>query len=558
MKKFLAMLVCLCMLLSVGAMAETARNPITTAEGLTAALGFPLVDEPMSVTIALMKNDVSPNLDTEKNWLCQFMERYSGLDITWQLIDHSTRDEKIQLMMNSGDMPDAILGYFWTPDQIVRYGVTEEMLYPIDELLEYTPNFAKYLDEIPTLRKEITATDGHIYGYPETCNLYSYDQRYWINTAWLERVGKEIPTTLAEFKDVLVAFRDMDANGDGDPSNETPYGASWSYGWSSNRDFFLAAYGVMGNSKSIGVDYRNGEKVVYIPNADCYKDYITYLNDLYTEGLLDPDAFTQTELESQKDVMDGQVGFTYMSSPDNYDPSRMNEWLHMAPIVDEEGAQQMYPGPAAVQQTARMVINADCDKEKAIVLATLADKMFTKEWLVIGREGPEAGSELDWDGTGHYYNEETGFITYNVAEDMNSEWEHRNNYLTFWSMPGFIGANYDPMILEYAAAYPDTEIGKANANGVAFEWWQPQFIEVSQPYYVSRVPKMFFSAEDSERINELIVALDAYTDGMEAKFISGELSIEENWDEFQATMDEYGVEELEALYNTYFDAWKAA
>ena len=45
----------------------------------------------------------------------------------------------------------------------------------------------------------------------------------YINTKWLERVGKEMPTTMEEFHDVLVAFRDMDANGNGDATDEIPF-----------------------------------------------------------------------------------------------------------------------------------------------------------------------------------------------------------------------------------------------------------------------------------------------------------------------------------------------
>lgn len=39
---------------------------------------------------------------------------------------------------------------------------------------------------------------------------------FFINTVWLEKVGKEMPTTVEEFKDVLMAFRDAgDLNGNG-------------------------------------------------------------------------------------------------------------------------------------------------------------------------------------------------------------------------------------------------------------------------------------------------------------------------------------------------------
>lgn len=36
-----------------------------------------------------------------------------------------------------------------------------------------------------------------------------------INKVWLDKLGLEVPTTLAELKEVLIAFRDGDPNGNG-------------------------------------------------------------------------------------------------------------------------------------------------------------------------------------------------------------------------------------------------------------------------------------------------------------------------------------------------------
>lgn len=39
---------------------------------------------------------------------------------------------------------------------------------------------------------------------------------------------------------------------------------------------------------------------------------------------------------------------------------------------------------------------------------------------------------------------------------------------------------------------------------------------------------------------------------MEAKFITGEISIEDEYDNFVATLEEYGVQEYVELYNSYY------
>ena len=77
--------------------------------------------------------------------------------------------------------------------------------------------------------------DGHIYTLPKFGEMgFTYDgdgkeyqigaipQFSAINTKWLEAVGMEMPTTVDELHDVLVAFKDKDPNGNGQ-ADEIPH-----------------------------------------------------------------------------------------------------------------------------------------------------------------------------------------------------------------------------------------------------------------------------------------------------------------------------------------------
>ena len=48
------------------------------------------------------------------------------------------------------------------------------------------------------------------------------------NKEWLDNVGMEAPTNIDEFYEVMKAFRDQDANGNGDASDEIPFEPSQS------------------------------------------------------------------------------------------------------------------------------------------------------------------------------------------------------------------------------------------------------------------------------------------------------------------------------------------
>ena len=542
MKKILTLVLALCMLSSY-AFAED------LIENIDLEPGFPVVKEPVSVTIALVPQGSAVDFQVEQNWMTEYINRNSGLDIEWMVIDSTAASERIPLMLNSGDMPDAILGHVFQANDIAQYGTSEGMFYPVNELLDYMPIFSAFLEENPAVREGITTTDGNIYGFPALNNIYSYAARFFIDQTWLDRLGLENPTTLEEFKNMLIAFRDEDANGNGDPDDEIPWGGSWS-GASAERDliFYALGYAASGN---LAVDHnKENPDIVFVPYEAQYKDYLLYMNDLWNEGLLDPDMFTQSETQVQATVLEGTIGFCAMSAPYVYVPETKDNWVAINAMSKEEGGLRIYPAANPVYIPAFMVLNADCDEEVAAALAALADEMYSVEWYGWSMYGPEAGSELDYFGTGHYV--EDGVIKYNMPDDMTDEWSFRCTYLTIWDLPGFNSLQYDPYYQLYAEQFPDTQLGQLFATGNYFEDWQPNFIETYQPYYAESIPTFYFAEDDLDRINTLQTPLDDYVASMEAKFITGEISIEDEYDNFVATLEEYGVQEYVELYNSYY------
>lgn len=542
MKKILTLVLALCMLSSY-AFAED------LIENIDLEPGFPVVKEPVSVTIALVPQGSAVDFQVEQNWMTEYINRNSGLDIEWMVIDSTAASERIPLMLNSGDMPDAILGHAFQANDLAQYGTSEGMFYPVNELLDYMPIFSAFLEENPAVREGITTTDGNIYGFPALNNIYSYAARFFIDQTWLDRLGLENPTTLEEFKNMLIAFRDEDANGNGDPDDEIPWGGSWS-GASAERDliFYALGYAASGN---LAVDHnKENPDIVFVPYEAQYKDYLLYMNDLWNEGLLDPDMFTQSETQVQATVLEGTIGFCAMSAPYVYVPETKDNWVAINAMSKEEGGLRIYPAANPVYIPAFMVLNADCDEEVAAALAALADEMYSVEWYGWSMYGPEAGSELDYFGTGHYV--EDGVIKYNMPDDMTDEWSFRCTYLTIWDLPGFNSLQYDPYYQLYAEQFPDTQLGQLFATGNYFEDWQPNFIETYQPYYAESIPTFYFAEDDLDRINTLQTPLDDYVASMEAKFITGEISIEDEYDNFVATLEEYGVQEYVELYNSYY------
>lgn len=112
MKKLFAMLVCLS-LLKCGGWAG-AESAIVTPAG-----ELPIVTEPYTLTIAIPVPATVENIAETK--LTQWLEEQTG--ITLEFIELSPADSatQINMMMNSGELPDLFLAYDFPYDALATY-----------------------------------------------------------------------------------------------------------------------------------------------------------------------------------------------------------------------------------------------------------------------------------------------------------------------------------------------------------------------------------------------------------------------------------------------------
>lgn len=557
MKKMMALILVLVLCLSsVSALALDTNIVLDST--------WPVVKEPVSVTIGVVPQN-NGEYDLENVWVNQYFDAVSNLDITWQHIDRASAKEKIPLMMAGDTMPDAILGFTsMNAKRIAQYGVDEGMLYPIDTLLDYMPNFKAMLDKTPAVRDALTAADGHIYGLPAMADgANSYILRFFINSDWLKNVGKEMPSTLDEFYDVLVAFRDQDANGNGDPTDEIPASASWNEGYKM-RAWILNALGFCTTGSNTALYYKadGTSEAAYIPYRSEYKEYLTYMNKLWNEGLLDQDMFTQTQSQVDAKLTDKRTGFTTVAAPQAVDPTQEFTWEAAKPLTSALNATPIQPKSSPVANPGYFFINSNCSEEKAAALANFGDSFFSLDMygLLSGgpeyvegeapamtAEGPQYSNEF-----GIFWNEETKTMDWKYdATNYSSVWAFRTTVASTWAYPGYNGNGNEAWVAEYAAKYPDSVRGKAFANGTALETWRISSDKWQTPYAKFVMPALFYSVDDLAFASDTETMMNDYVAGMEAKFITGELSIEAEYDKFIKTLEQYGVKEYVEMLDKY-------
>lgn len=228
----------------------------------------------------------------------------TGVYANFNQVKGSDWSTKLNLMLASGQYPDIILR---GTINLEMYGVDQEILLPLDDYIDqYMPNYKAMLDADPEMAQTLRSSDGKMYqiGWiiPQNINLNSH---LFINQQWLDNLGLEMPTTIEEYEQVLIAFRDQDADGDGDSTNEIPLGGTWESSVSSLY-FFLSSWGIPANQSYVNIDDEN--KVYSWLQADTLRTAMETLSRWYQEGLIDVEAVSQDENAFEAKVNAGQYG----------------------------------------------------------------------------------------------------------------------------------------------------------------------------------------------------------------------------------------------------------
>ncbi|KRE98522.1 ABC transporter substrate-binding protein [Paenibacillus sp. Soil766] len=148
-------------------------------------------------------------LPPKNNAVEQAIEAYTHTNLQIQWIPLSAYDEKVRLMIASGELPKLIkLGYSSTYIATLKAG----QFWELGPLLKDYPNLSaadkRYYENI--------SVDGKIYGVPLFRNLGRAVIQY--RKDWFERLGLRLPVTLEDWYQVIraLALDDPDGNGKND------------------------------------------------------------------------------------------------------------------------------------------------------------------------------------------------------------------------------------------------------------------------------------------------------------------------------------------------------
>jgi putative aldouronate transport system substrate-binding protein len=257
-------------------------------------ISFPL-KEKATLNFMTQSSALAPT-DPNEKLIYKRLEEETGVHVKWKNYTKDQFIEKRNLALASGELPDAILDAAFSDYDLLKYA-KDGTIVPVEDLIEkYMPNLQKVLEQAPEYKGMITAPDGHIYSFPWIEELGSGKSRIqvvdclpWINVEWLNNLGLKMPTTMEELKEVLIAFKTKDPNGNG-KADEIPLSFIVNHGGEDPASLF-AAFG-LGDNWDHTVVTDDG-KVVFTAAEDGYKEALTFMNELNKLGLIDIEAYEQ-------------------------------------------------------------------------------------------------------------------------------------------------------------------------------------------------------------------------------------------------------------------------
>lgn len=500
-------------------------------------------DGKKSLSVLYTKNAISMPIEEMKT--IKDTEELCNVDLEVIEVPDEGADEKINLMINTGDLPDVFMEGV-SSSTILNYQ-DQDVFVPVTDYItpEIMPNLYSILEENPEYRAAMTAPDGEIWGFPyieEMFGLVCNQGILNINTEWLDALGLDMPTTLDEYKECLIAFRDNDCNGNGDPNDEIPLmfriGKSGIGSWRNNQSIgqFFGCWGQADTGDRLALA-DDGSTVICTATTDAYKEGLKWFNELYNEGLLWTDFALNDEAALQAELNNDvcTVGSTIVFSIIDMVPAERRAMYSAVPYL--QGPNGEYGGKDNISEmhnSVSVAITTAC--EDPAFASSVIDSFFD----------PQRSVESNWGSIGLYYTlDENGVMQWNHDVEMPDGIDTFSQLRTYCTptRPAIVLSEYYDTVVAYpedaADLYSDmTKVGFVDKH-------------LNDPIIP---PNMWYSAEDQEQMALISDNLYNLIDNYNATaIIDGD--IDNTWDAYIAGLEEAGLSTYLDIVQRNYDAY---
>ena len=509
---------------------------------------FPLAET--ATFTGMISYPVGTESEPNNRTIFKRLEEKTNVHIEWTAIQGDQWGEKIGLnMANFNTLTDFVFSAGFSNSDLLRYA-DQEVILPLEEYIDTCmPNLAAVFEKYPEYRAMCEDEDGHIWALPwieqlgaEKTAIQTVGDMSFINKTWLDFLGLEMPTTVDEFEQVLIAFRDNASklqeefgiegsiipmscimnDGDQDPA------IIW--------NGFGEGYGDADRGRHIAV--TDDKEVICVATTEGFRKGLEWLHKLYEEGLIDPEAFTQE-------------WSTYVSKGKSHRYGVCFSW----DVANIDNIVDFVPLPALTADTRNITpqngsFTSGFDRGRCVITAKAEDRMeLLCQWFDQMYD-PFQSPQNNW-GT---YGEDDEFDIFVLGENENGDPMLQHAPLGDASPVEVREAECVGGPLAILDEYYGVYVTCPDDAQYRLDWIKDIYTPDMNTKYV--YPNVFMNMEDTEELSNLTADITKTINAAKSDWVMNGVD-DAAWDKLQKDLDAYGLEDYLAIFQKYLDAFYA-
>lgn len=514
---------------------NAANNTSATAEAADYTFGADQTfhsNEPVSYSMMYSDHE---NYPYNKDWrLWSAIQEKTNVTFDLSITARTEYENQKSLLVNSGDAP-YIIPKTYDESAFVATG----QIVPVSDWVQYMPNYMKAVkdwgmeEDLKAKLKE----DGKYYVLPGMWEIAGGGYSYIIRKDVFEAAGVDVEGqqgnwTYEDFYEAMKKVKDFTGSN---------YVISDQFKGESALNIAAVQYGVTGGwglSNGLNFDHDK-QQFVFADASEDFKNYLGYFNKLITDGIMDPESFTQEDDAAQAKFFKGD---TYVISGIY---QVLADFKSKMQVPDSELYMITQPGgpKGKLQVETSRLENGIMISQNA--LDDLGEEGFIKmlrfiDWLWYSNEGQTLSL---WGVEGETYTKDTeGNIVLNPDIYYNGMNEGAAKQLNVDY--GFAGGVF---------AYGGSEQLKMSKMTDG----EKDFVNRVQTTRETRklVPPIMATPEESEQMKLISTPLMDYVKTMTLKFITGQESFD-NWNQYTAQVEANGSTRYTEMANDIFQKTK--
>ena len=460
------------------------------------------------------------------------LSEMTGINIDWQFVPQGADSgQTLELLIQEEDCPNIIFWSGFKANKAQEY-YNEGLIYDLTDYLPiYAPDYWEFINLPENAENLQTLKDGEgrlltIGSFKESDYCITYLGPV-VRKDWLEECGLDMPVTVQDWEEVLIAFKEK-------------YNAT--LGFSLNRfnnAGFASGTGAFAPLKM--KYYVDDNNQIQLANA-CpeWKEFLEVMNRWYEMGLIDKDFAIADDTTMRAKALNNEIGASYtaMSQITNWIADAQTEgtgaeWVAAEYLRESEGqpTNYIYTTRTTLDGGNAAVISTSASEEQLITALKLLNYGFTEEGRMYWNFGKEG-------------------VSYELGENGNPQFTE----LVTGDVNGINAGVQKYTGVHSAGACVQTE-AYAHAKYAPYGDFVYTWVENTEAAKHCVPSGLPTTDEEVTLISDLETPISTYIEEMALKFVTGEESLD-NFDKYVEKLNEMDLAELLEVKNAAYERYQ--